>query len=157
MSVISPSSDQASAIATFAVRRASAAELPACAALYERVLRETFTWLPPHVHRAQDFLDHARDEEVWLAAHGDRILGVASYYRPAEFLHSLYVEARGQGVGKALLDQVMASATGPFSLKVQAENLRAQAFYVREGFLVVERGDAGPGKPAWLRMARSAD
>ena len=79
-------------------------------------------------------------------------IGLAAFYRPQNFIHSLYVTERGRGIGKALLDHVCAQADGPVSLKVQAKNLRAQAFYAREGFRCVERGeDAGV---AWLRLVR---
>jgi GNAT superfamily N-acetyltransferase len=136
------------------VRRAQADEIAACAALYERVLRETFTWMPPERHQAADFLHAAEDEEVYLATDGDRLLGIAGFYRPNNFLHSLYVEARGAGVGKALLDHVAATADGPLSLKCQSPNLRAQDFYLREGFRIVDVGRDPGAEFTWLRMSR---
>ena len=63
------------------VRRAQADEIAACAALYERVLRETFTWVPPERHQAADFLSHAVEEEVYLARDGERLLGIAGLFR----------------------------------------------------------------------------
>jgi GNAT superfamily N-acetyltransferase len=136
------------------VRRAQAGEIAACAALYERVLRETFLWVPPEQHQASDFLAHARDEEVYLAQDGERLLGVAGFHRPGNFLHSLYVEIRGAGVGKALLDHVTAAADGPLSLKCLSPNLRAQDFYLREGFRIVDIGRDPGAAFTWLRMSR---
>ena len=136
------------------VRRARADELDACADLYVRVLRETFTWLPPERHRREDFLRAAVEEEVYLAAEDGRLLGVAGFYRPQNFIHSLYVDVRGRGVGKALLDHMAAVADGPLSLKVQAPNRRAQAFYQREGFLCAEHGRDPGSDVAWLRLVR---
>lgn len=136
------------------VRRARGDELGACADLYVRVLRATFTWLPPDRHRREDFLRAARDEEVYVAVEGGRIVGIAGFYRPQNFLHSLYAEARGRGVGKALLDRVVAEADGPVSLKVQVPNRRAQAFYAREGFLTIERGRDLGSDVEWLRLVR---
>jgi GNAT superfamily N-acetyltransferase len=136
------------------VRRARPEELPACAELYLRVLRDTFTWQPPERHHREDFLRAARDEEIYVAVEADEILGLAAFYRPQNFLHSLYVARRGQGVGKALLDHVLAVATGPVSLKVQAPNRRAQQFYAREGFTCVERGQDAGSDVAWLRLMR---
>ena len=134
------------------VRRARTEELAACADLYVRVLRETFTWQPPERHQAADFLRAARVEEVYVAIEAGRIVGLAAFYRPQNFLHSLYVTDRGRGVGKALLDHVSAVADGPLSLKCQVANRRAQDFYRREGFACVEAGaDNGV---AWLRFAR---
>ena len=138
------------------VRRARTDELDACADLYVRVLRETFTWLPPERHRREDFLRSASDEELYVAERDGRIVGVAGFYRPQNFLHSLYVDDRGQGVGKALLDHVSAVAGAPVSLKVQLPNRRAQAFYAREGFIALEQGQDPGSDVAWLRMVRKS-
>ena len=136
------------------VRRARSDELGACADLYVRVLRETFTWLAPERHHRDDFLRSARDEEIYVAIAEGLIVGLAGFYRPQNFLHSLYVDARQQGIGKALLDHVVAIADGPVSLKVQLPNRRAQAFYRREGFLALEQGRDVGSDITWLRMAR---
>lgn len=136
------------------VRRAQVGEIAACAALYERVLRATFTWIPAEQHQAADFIAAAQDEEVYLAVDGERLLGVASLYRPDSFLHSLYVEVRGLGVGKALLDHVADEADGPLHLKCQLPNTRAQAFYVREGFRAVEEGRDPGASIGWVRLSR---
>jgi GNAT superfamily N-acetyltransferase len=136
------------------IRRARPDELPACADLYLRVLRETFVWIPPERHHRADFLRAAREEEIYVAVEGEAILGLAAFYRPQNFLHSLYVEPRGRGVGKALLDHVVALADGAVSLKVQAPNRRAQRFYAREGFTCVERGKDAGSDVAWLRLVR---
>ncbi|WP_394763500.1 GNAT family N-acetyltransferase [Phenylobacterium sp.] len=136
------------------VRRARSDELGACADLYVRVLRETFTWLPPERHKRDDFLSAAKEEEIYVAVEGGRILGIAALFRPQNFLHSLYVDDRTRGVGKALLDHVAAHAEGPLSLKVQAPNVRAQAFYRREGFLCTEHGRDPGSDIAWLRLVR---
>jgi len=140
------------------IRRARPDELAACAALYVSVLRDTFTWVPPERHRAEDFLAAARDEDVYVALdgereHGGRIVGLAALYRPQCFLHSLYVAERGRGIGKALVDHVTADCGGRLQLKCQAANKLAQAFYVREGFRCTEAGE--DGGVAWLRFVRS--
>ena len=139
-------------LADLTLRRARPDELAACAQLYVRVLTDTFTWLPPDRHRVEDFLTAARDEEVFVALEAGRIVGIAALYRPQRFLHSLYVIDRGRGVGKALLDHVMAEAGGALSLKCQAANLGAQAFYIREGFRCTEAGE--DDGVAWLRFVR---
>ncbi|MBS0333288.1 MAG: GNAT family N-acetyltransferase [Proteobacteria bacterium] len=137
------------------IRRAWSEELAACADLYVRVLTDTFTWLPPERHQRDDFLRAARDEEIYVAVEDGRILGLAGFYRPQDFLHSLYVAERGRGVGKALLDHVSAVASGPVSLKVQAPNRRAQDFYRREGFVCTEQGRDPGSDIDWLRLVRA--
>jgi ribosomal protein S18 acetylase RimI-like enzyme len=138
------------------IRRARAEELGACADLYVRVLRDTFTWVPPDRHKRDDFLRAAKEEDIYVALDVDRIIGIAALYRPQNFLHSLYVESRRRGVGKALLDHVAAQADGPLSLKVQAPNLLAQAFYRREGFLCTEHGRDPGADIGWLRLVRQS-
>jgi GNAT superfamily N-acetyltransferase len=144
--------DDAGLNAGLTIRRARPEELEACADLYVRVLRETFTWLPPEHHRREDFLSSAREEEVYVAVENGDIIGLAAVYRPQNFLHSLYVEGRGKGTGKALLDHVLSLSPQPLSLKVQAPNRRAQQFYAREGFVCVERGQDFGSDVAWLRL-----
>jgi len=136
------------------VRRARPEELAACADLYVRVLTETFTWVTPDRHRREDFLRAARDEEVYVAVERGCVLGLAAFYRPQNFLHSLYVDDRGKGVGKALLDHICAVADAAVSLKVQLPNRRAQNFYAREGFMTVERGRDPGSDVEWLRLVR---
>ncbi len=139
-------------VAALEVRRARPDELDACAALYERVLRGTFTWQEPERHRREDFLKFARDEEVYVALDGGVVVGVAGFYRPQHFLHSLYADVRGLGVGKALLDHIAAVADRGVSLKVQVPNLRARAFYAREGFIEADAGRDGDVE--WIRLVR---
>ncbi|WP_395674138.1 GNAT family N-acetyltransferase [Phenylobacterium sp.] len=146
--------DDAGLTERLTIRRARADDLSACADLYVRVLVETFTWLPADRHRREDFLRAARDEEIYLAERAGRLVGVAGFYRPQNFLHSLYVTERGHGVGKALLNHVARAADGPLSLKVQAANRRAQAFYAREGFTCAERGRDPGSDIDWLRLVR---
>lgn len=136
------------------VRRARPDEIGRCADLYVKVLRETFTWQPPERHRQEDFFRAARDEEVYVAVIDGAILGIAALYRPQSFLHSLYVDVRGLGVGAALLAHVAAQADGPLSLKVQEPNARARAFYARQGFICVEHGRDDDSDVAWLRLVR---
>ena len=136
------------------IRRARPEEIEACADLYLRVLVDTFTWLPPDRHDRREFLRSVREEEILVAVEGGRILGLAGFYRPLNFLHSLYVAERGRGIGKALLDHVCRRADGVVSLKVQAANHRAQAFYAREGFVATERGRDPGSDIVWIRLVK---
>lgn len=144
--------DDAGLTSRVVVRRARPEELGACADLYVRVLRETFTWVDPARHRREDFLAAAREEEIYVALDQGGIVGVAAVYAPQNFLHSLYVEDRGRGVGRLLLAHIRERLDGPLSLKCQAANLRAQAFYEREGFVATDAGE--DNGVAWIRYFR---
>jgi ribosomal protein S18 acetylase RimI-like enzyme len=137
------------------IRRARPDEIEGCAALYVKVLSETFTWLAPDRHDRREFLRSVRDEEIYIAVEDGQIVGLAGYYRPLNFIHSLYVSERGRGIGKAMLDFLCAAASGPVSLKVQAANRRAQAFYAREGFSMTERGCDPGSEIEWIRMVKA--
>ena len=137
------------------IRRTRPDELQACADLYVQVLTETFTWIAPERHDRNEFLRAAREEEVYVAREDGRLVGVAALYRPMNFIHSLYVAERGRGIGKALLDHLAASGGEPLSLKVQEANLRARAFYVREGFAEMERGRDPGSDVDWIRLVQA--
>ena len=137
------------------IRRARPDEIEACADLYLKVLTETFTWRARDKHDRAEFLRSVRDEEIYVAVEDGRILGIAGFYRAMSFVHSLYVDVRGRGVGKALLDHLSASAGGVLSLKVQEPNARARAFYAREGFIATERGRDPGSDVTWIRLVRA--
>lgn len=140
------------------IRPVRRGELKACADLYDRVARATFTWFELGDLRPK-FLEEAAEEEVYVAVDGARILGLAAFYRPDSFLHSLYVDAaaQGRGVGLALLRHIDAISPAPVSLKVQQLNHRARAFYAREGFKVLLKGgEPRPSRDRWLRVCREA-
>lgn len=75
-----------------------------------------------------------------VARKEDRILGFLS--RDKRKVHALYVShyARGQGVGKALLDHAK-TASDSLSLYTFQNNTGAQRFYLREGFAEIFRTD----------------
>ena len=137
------------------IRRMRPDELDACAALYDRVVRATFAWFTDLGDQAAKFRHEADDEEVYVALTGERLVGLAAFYRPDNFLHSLYVEheAHGQGIGSALMAHIELIADGPVSLKVQTRNTSARRFYEHKGFRVVEEGRDSDGAQ-WVRMSR---
>ena len=140
------------------IRPMRAEDLEPCAALYERVVRATFTWIDVG-DPGEDFRQAALEEEVHVAEVEGVLAGLAAFYRPECFLHSIYIDApfQGRGVGRALMRQVEAGSPEPITLKVQVLNFKARRFYARDGFgLVEEGGDPLPGNNRWLRLDRAA-
>ncbi|MBI3677336.1 MAG: GNAT family N-acetyltransferase [Proteobacteria bacterium] len=117
-------------------RATTRAEIDAAAQVYERSRRAAFPWRPEADAQAANFLRTAEEEEVFVARFGSRIVGMASFYAPENFLHSLYVDpdAQGLGVGRALVAHVRAHATGPLTLKLDAKNDKARGFYRAHGW-----------------------
>jgi GNAT superfamily N-acetyltransferase len=138
------------------IRRARPDELDACAALYERAGNAAFAWRPKNWFKAADFLDHARNEEVYVAESRGALLGVLAFFRPSNFVHSLYVEpsAQGFGIGTALIEAVAKIADGPLALKVDEPNARARRFYERLGFIDAHETGIDSGV-RWIRMTRT--
>lgn len=139
------------------IRRARAGELETCAALYERVGNKTFTWRPKNWFKAADFIDFAASEEIYVAESHSAILGVLSFFRPSNFVHSLYIDesAQGFGIGSALIEAAAKIADGPLALKVDEPNTRAREFYKKLGF--TDAGETGVDAGIrWLRLKKTA-
>ncbi len=127
---------------TPAISPARPGDAPEIAAILSGWTDET-AWLPRVHSRAED-REHADDliRRGWVSVARDsgQVLGFMA--RAGEDIHALYVArpARGQGIGKALLDHAKARASR-LGLWAFEANLRARAFYRREGFREVARGD----------------
>jgi ribosomal protein S18 acetylase RimI-like enzyme len=103
------------------------------------------------------------DAVVLIARRGGQPVGVAVCFtsystfsaRPVLNLHDLAVvpEARGQGVGRALLSAVESAALarrcGKVTLEVRENNARAREIYERTGFADYSAGD-GLGRTFFL-------
>ena len=84
---------------------------------------------------------HLKDREGWgfeteARAEISGFIGLLGDYIAGIFVRR---EARSGGVGRQLLDHVKTSR-GQLRLQVYRKNLRAAAFYRREGFRVLEEG-----------------
>ena len=126
----------------------------ACAALYARVARDTFTWFDSSELTDQPFWEAAPHEALYVAELDGRLAGFASLYAPDNFLHSLYVEeeARGRGVGSALFAHVRLYTDGVLSLKVQKRNSGAVDFYRKRGLAIAGEGDTDWPGGGWFLM-----
>lgn len=138
------------------IRRARPDELKLCADLYARAGNAAFTWRPPGWFKAADFLEHAKTEEVYVAESRGAILGVLAFFRPSNFVHSLYIEPSAQGLrlGTALIEAATKIADAPLSLKVDEPNTRARAFYEKLGFTDAHETGIDSGI-RWLRLKRT--
>lgn len=107
---------------------------------------------------AHDYLPHA---PLWVAQAGTGeplgFMGLTGCQVDSLFVHA---SARGQGVGRALLDHACREAGTPLGVDVNEQNTQAVGFYQRMGFTQVGRSprdDAGRPYPLLhLRQAESA-
>lgn len=135
---------------TLEIRPALADELVPCAELYGRIAVDGFYWLEPLYRTAEAMLGTFNEEQVFVAVRDGQMVGFVSLYRADAFVHSLFVETPGQGVGPALLMRAIAEVGGQVSLKCADDNRAARRFYDRLGFVEIDRGeDAGH---SWTRL-----
>jgi GNAT superfamily N-acetyltransferase len=139
-------------VAKLTIRRvhppAFAAECDATAALFIEARRAMLPGLR-EVHSEEHTRTWMREivfprHSVWLADMGGEIVGFAA--RDGAWLADLYIKPgwTGRGVGKKLLDVILAEAaltTPVLRLYTFARNAGARRFYERHGFVVVATGD----------------
>ena len=133
------------------IRRAERADIPACAAVASDWILET-DWMPS-LHSREELEGHIRDafdtREIWVI--GAPVAAYMSVDPVAGHIGALYCRTRGQGWGKAFLDQAK-EGRDHLSLNTHAPNEAAQRFYAREGF--VEVGRRMPVPPEIVKEVR---
>jgi GNAT superfamily N-acetyltransferase len=135
------------------IRPYSPKDAAACAKIFDRAWHAGHPYAPRRIDAA-DFAANTRHETILVAEvppHG--VVGFASVYEPASFVHNLYVEPNlhGRGVGKALLARAVLLAGGKASLKCQLRNPRSIAFYRHLGWIAGEEGESDIGPWVLLR------
>ncbi|WP_226624751.1 GNAT family N-acetyltransferase [Alloyangia pacifica] len=134
-----------------AVRHATEADIPACAAVLNGWIDAT-EWFPRvHSHaEIEGFLLEALPlREIWVI--GDPVEGYVSVDPEIGKVGALYCARGGAGLGKALMDQAKEGRASLF-LHTHVANLAAQRFYRREGFR--DAGEVDPEPPETLRELR---
>jgi chorismate mutase/GNAT superfamily N-acetyltransferase len=137
------------------LRPATADDADALAVLFHDARRAAYPAMPHAVHALPDVRHWFREvlglvprtvpmpaeREVWVAEREGALVGYMIL--DPEWLDSLYVrpDLTGQGIGTVLLDLAKALRPDGFGLWVFESNLRAQAFYLRHGLIVVRRTD----------------
>lgn len=127
------------------IRPAVPEDAAACAAVFNDWVDAT-GWMP-RMHPADDVERHYREHvlavcAVTVAETGGRAVGFLAL-DPEGLVGGLYLapEARGRGVGKALMDVAKAGRPEGLTLWTFVANAGARRFYAREGF--VEVGGTG--------------
>ncbi|MAT68052.1 MAG: GNAT family N-acetyltransferase [Planctomycetaceae bacterium] len=134
-----------------AIRLAEEADHDRLLAIYNAARRAAGCFHAP-VATAEQFAKLIEGEEILVCEHEGRIAGFVGGWKSDRFIHHLYVlpELQRRGIGSALLNACQARLGSRVSLKCDASNLAAQAFYRRRGW--VESG-SGPGDfGPWIRL-----
>ena len=146
------------------VRQGQVPDLPSCAAILNDYIDAT-AWMPRVLDRQAiaDMYSPALLEKriIFVAEEGGEIIGYLSMDHEAGFVHALYVHpaARGEGLGRALLDAARQARPQGFELTVFEPNADALRFYIREGLVEVPDGrktDTNEGVPTLLMRWQGA-
>ena len=129
---------------TVEVRRATIEDVPACARIVDDWLDAT-PWMPRDTTYAEleaMLTDGMAIREIYVA--GEPVMGYLAFNPVETKVTGLYCAVRDHGVGKALLDRVK-EGRSYVQLNTHVPNMRAQRFYMREGFVKCEEVDARDG------------
>jgi len=103
-------------------------------------------YLPPQQRSHEQVTEWVRDVvlrqcRIWVAVRDAEIMGYAAL--DGDMLEHLYLrpDARRQGIGTLLLDEVRRHCPDGVSLHVFQQNADARAFYEHHGFTVVDTSD----------------
>lgn len=113
------------------------------AALYTKSRRETFTWCDPAQFQDEDWAKDTKGEVVSVACDRAKVVGFVAVAEPEDFIHHLYIrrDYQRQGVGSLLLARGLRQCKGGKArLKCLILNKPARAFYLKEGWMIVENG-----------------
>jgi len=136
------------------IQPALAEEATAIAEVWLRARRAAVSAIPPPVHTDDDVRSWFREvvvasREVWIAEDGGGVVGLLVL--DGNWIDQLYVvpERTGHGIGAMLLATAKRQRPDGLRLWTFATNVRAQAFYVRHGFVATDAtdGDNEEGAP----------
>lgn len=137
-------------------RRMSRADLPAVVAIERRSFPRP--WSVAAFERELDLPWSTVEVAVEQTLGGERIVGYVAWWRVADEVHLMNVavhpDARRRGVGRWLVDRVLAAAgrvrARAVLLEVRCDNTGARRLYDETGFrpIGLRRGYYGPGQDA---------
>ena len=128
------------------IDRATAADADTVTGIYLRSRRAAWPAMPHGIHSDEETRAFVADvviaqREAWLAWDGETAVGLL--VMDGSEMDWLFVEpvAQSRGVGSTLIEHAKALSPNGLTLWVFESNRRAQAFYERHGFVVVDRTD----------------
>ncbi|MEU9790494.1 GNAT family N-acetyltransferase [Streptomyces sparsogenes] len=128
------------------IRPAEEADAAVIARIHMASRAATMPYLPPQKRDPDQVTQWIREVllkqcRTWVAVRGTEITGYAAL--DGDLLDHLYLrpDARRQGIGTLLLDEVRRHSPDGVSLHVFQQNTEARAFYEHHGFTVLDTND----------------
>jgi GNAT superfamily N-acetyltransferase len=129
-----------------AIRLAHAHDAGAVAGLWVRSRMASIPDIPAPVHDADEVLSWFETEMIplggtWVLEEGGQLVALLVLRGP--WIDQLYVDPdwTGHGCGSALLEHAKQLSNGNLNLRTFRSNSKAQAFYLRHGFVPVGATD----------------
>lgn len=133
-------------VGTTEIRLAEAADTTVIARIHMASRAAAMPYLPPQKRSHDQVTRWIADVllktcRMWVAVRDTEILGYAAL--EGDMLEHLYLrpDARRQGIGTLLLDEVRRHSPDGLSLHVFEQNTDARAFYEHHGFRVLDTSD----------------
>lgn len=130
------------------IRKAQPADTAELAALFLESRRRAFHWHDAERYQLDDFQKQTEGEVIMVAVDDDKkVLGFISVWEPDRFIHHLFVSSDYQRseIGTLLLRSLKSWLPQPYRLKCLVANQRACAFYLKNGWREVDRGNTEDG------------
>ena len=123
------------------IRTAETDDIPALETLFLVTRRHTFHWDSPDKFKLEDFKQSTAGETILVAQDDHTIVGFISIWEKdaIPFIHHLFVSPNHQrrGIGKLLMQSLLARLPPPYRLKCVAKNEGALAFYRKQGWIEI--------------------
>lgn len=137
------------------IRDAREADTPSLRQVFLDSRRAALHWLDGSAMKPEDFDRESAGESVLVAEYEGQVVGLAAWWPPDNFLHSLYVKPGfgRRGIGTQLLEAALAQMGRPVQLKCLTRNQPAMAYYVAHGWYEFGRGQSPEGEYALMQLA----
>lgn len=117
-------------------------------AIFLRSRETAFHWLGDRRYALGDFDASTAGEDIWVAEADGEVVGFASVWAAASFVHNLFIDPThaGRGAGTALHGALVRAYAPPLRLKCLKANASALRFYRGLGWRVEGDGQGPDGE-----------
>lgn len=139
------------------IRMAGPGDTNVLAELFLECRRDAFHWLDAEIFQLSDFQKQTEGERVFVAEEGGELVGFISVWEKDAFIHHLFVSPRFQrrGIGTMLVKSLYSWLPLPYTLKCDAKNEQALAFYQTTGWQETGKGCGEHGEYILLAHSRN--
>ncbi|WP_264537675.1 GNAT family N-acetyltransferase [Flavobacterium sp. N1736] len=130
--------------------------IPDLQRIFLEVRQKTFYWVDTENYNLTDFEHETEGEFVLIALFDEKVAGFISLWLRDNFIHHLYIDEEYQhkNIGTKLLEEAVKIMNSPITLKCLIKNTNAIAFYRKNGFAAIEKGNSNHGEYILFALAK---